>query len=191
MLRRFFCISVMLVLIVGATGANCQVGSKPSPRPESLPPDAATTAQVMTLLDLLQARRNVVLMMDNMKAAMVTGAQDSFKEKVPNATPQQLDGIRQIVEASFDEFPVDDLLKAVVPIYQRHLSKTDVEEIIRFYSSPAGQKLLHEQPQIIQESMQAGLEVGRSHSEQIRLKVEKKVQELADQEEKAGAARSK
>jgi len=179
----------MVAFIIGAVGANCQVSSKSST--ESLPPDAATTAQVITLLDLLQARRNAVLMLDNMKKAMVTGMQDSFKQKLANPTPQQLDGVRQIVDAAFEEFPVDEILKAVIPIYQRHFSKTDVEEIIRFYSSPVGQKLLHEQPQLIQESMQAGVEIARSRSEQISLKVQKKVQELADQEEKAGAGHSK
>ncbi len=44
----------------------------------------------------------------------------------------------------------------MIPIYQRHLTKTDLDAVISFYASPVGQKLLKEQPAMMAESMQAG-----------------------------------
>jgi hypothetical protein len=48
---------------------------------------------------------------------------------------------------------MSNMVEAMIPIYQRHFTHADVAAIINFYSSPVGQKLLHEQPQILQELM--------------------------------------
>jgi hypothetical protein len=53
------------------------------------------------------------------------------------------------------------MVDAIVPIYQKHLTKADLTAITAFYSSPAGQKILAEMPAIMSESMQAGGEIGR------------------------------
>ncbi len=39
------------------------------------------------------------------------------------------------------------------PIYQRHMTQTDVEAYIAFYSSPAGQRMVDVQPVIEKELM--------------------------------------
>ena len=70
------------------------------------------------------------------------------------------------------DMPLDEMMNAVISIYQRHLSKSDVDEMIRFYSSPIGQKLLRELPQILQESMQAGAEVQRKRMDELNAKIE-------------------
>lgn len=54
------------------------------------------------------------------------------------------------------EIQPEGLVDLLVPIYVRHLTPEDVEELIRFYSSPTGQRFLDRQPQIMQESMAAG-----------------------------------
>src|SRR5207253_9631981 len=51
--------------------------------------------------------------------------------------------------------PFEELEQAVVPVYQKHLTKADVDALIAFYSSPTGQKLITEMPAIVAESMQA------------------------------------
>jgi hypothetical protein len=48
---------------------------------------------------------------------------------------------------------LSNLVEAMIPAYQRRFTHADVDAIINFYSSPVGQKLLHEQPQIMQEVM--------------------------------------
>ena len=46
-----------------------------------------------------------------------------------------------------DHIPAD-----MVPVYQKHLSKSDVEEMIKFYSTPTGQKILREMPAMTAEA---------------------------------------
>jgi hypothetical protein len=60
------------------------------------------------------------------------------------------------------------------------LTKTDVEEMICFYSSPVGQKLLQEQPQMIQESMQAGAAVQQKTMDQINARIQERLQQMTD-----------
>jgi len=48
------------------------------------------------------------------------------------------------------------LIDMLVPIYASHLTQSELEELIRFYMSPIGQRLTAVQPAIIQESTVAG-----------------------------------
>jgi hypothetical protein len=162
----------------------------PSPAPQTadqpLPADAPTSNQVLTLLDLVQARQTMVAAVENMKQLMQNSAEESFRKRVPDATPKQIATLRAI----FDEvakMPLDEMINAVISIYQRHLTKTDVEELIRFYSSPVGQKILREQPQIMRESMQAGAEIQRKRIDEIEARIKQRMDELINVEESGSA----
>jgi hypothetical protein len=54
------------------------------------------------------------------------------------------------------------LIDLLVPIYAAHLTRSDLEELLRFYTSPIGQRLAAVQPAILQESMLAGQNWGAS-----------------------------
>jgi hypothetical protein len=144
----------------------------------ALPPDAATREQVLTLMDLWQARRNMTVVMDNLRQILRQSVEQSFREKVPNPTPQQLEALRGI----FDDIdtPLEEMVNALVPIYQRHFTTKDVDELIRFYSSPVGQKMLREQPQLLQESMQAGASLQEKRMDEIKAKVNARLQKLLE-----------
>lgn len=160
-------------------------------KPEGLAADAPTRDQVMKLLDLLQIRKSMSLMMDGMKQAMKQGAEETFRERVPNPTPKQLEALNGMVDDLMADMPLDEMIEAMVPIYRRHLSKTDVDEVIRFYSSAVGQKLLREQPQMIQEGMQAGGEIQQKRMDQMMAKIRERTEKMAEEEEKDKAATPK
>lgn len=142
--------------------------------------DAPTRDQVMTLLELLQVRKTMTVMLANMNQIMKDSAEQSFREKVPNPTPKQLAALHGMFDDAIETMSLDDLINAIIPIYQRHLTKTDIEEMIRFYSSPVGQKLLREQPAIIQESMKAGAAVQQKRMDEIKVKIAQRVQEMME-----------
>jgi len=160
-------------------------------KPQGLAADAPTRDQVMKLLDLLQIRKSMSLMMDGMKQAMKQGAQETFRERVPNPTPKQLEALNGMVDDLMADMPLDEMIEAMVPIYRRHLSKSDVDEVIRFYSSAVGQKLLREQPQMIQEGMQAGGEIQQKRMDQMMAKIRERTEKMAEEEEKDKAATPK
>ena len=47
------------------------------------------------------------------------------------------------------------MLDDMIPVYQKHLTKSDVDEMIKFYSTPTGQKFLREMPAMTAEGMEA------------------------------------
>ena len=176
---------VLLVLLAVAAPAYAQqsvaeAAAQAKAKAEALPPDAATQEQVMTLLDLLQVRKTVTLMMDGMKQAMKQGAEQSFREQVPDPTPKQLEALHGMIDDAIGDMPMDELLQAMVPIYRRHLTKSDIDEMIRFFSGPVGQKLLREQPQMMQEGMQAGVAIQQKRMDQIMARIKERVRKLAE-----------
>jgi uncharacterized protein len=179
---------LLLVLLavaapVFAQQSVAEAAAQAKSKTEALPADAPTHDQVMTLLDLLQVRRNMSLMMDSMKQAMKQTAEQAFRENVPDPTPKQLEALRGMIDGALADMPLDEMLEASVTVYRRHLSKSDVEEMIRFYAGPVGQKLLHEQPQMMQESMQAGMAIQQKRMDQIIAKIREGARKMAEADE--------
>ena len=74
-------------------------------------------------------------------------------------------------------FSVDELIDAVIPVYQNHLTHADVRSLIDFYSSESGQKYLKELPAMSAESMQAVQPLIKEHLPEMQAAVEKAVQD--------------
>lgn len=189
--------AVFLLVLVAAAAplygqqSVAEAAAQAKAKTEGLAADAPTRDQVMKLLDLLQIRKSMSLMMDGMKQAMKQGAEEAFRERVPNPTPKQLEALNGMVDDMMADMPLDEMIEAIVPIYRRHLSKSDVDEVIRFYSSTVGQKLLREQPQMIQEGMQAGVEIQQKRMGQMMAKIRERTEKMAEEEEKDKAATPK
>jgi uncharacterized protein len=139
------------------------------------PADTASKEEVVKFLELTQARDRVVQMLEGMAKQARIGAEQGFRMKVPDATPEQIKRVDELSDTVFAEFSPDELIDAIVPIYQKHLSKSDLEAIVAFYSSHAGQKVLKEMPGIMSESMEVGGQIGRSKMESVNRKIEEQL----------------
>ncbi len=47
--------------------------------------------------------------------------------------------------------PIDEITQAMIPAYQQHFTRSDVEAMNAFYSSPVGQKVLQQLPAVMQQ----------------------------------------
>lgn len=137
----------------------------------------------MKLLDLLQVRDSLQVTLDAVKKQMRTSAEDQFREKILNPSPEQLKSIRAIVDDVFGDLSADDMIKDVVPVYQKHLTRGDVRALVAFYSSPAGQKILREQPAMVRESMEAAGASQQKKMEKILARLDLRVEQLIEQEQ--------
>lgn len=61
----------------------------------------------------------------------------------------------------------DDLIALVAPLYSKHFTEPEIEQLIAFYKTPIGQKTIQVMPLLAQESMQAGQEWGQKLGAQI------------------------
>jgi uncharacterized protein len=146
--------------------------------------DAPDKADVVKFLDLMHARAQMEQVLSGMVKQMKSGAEDTFKQKVPDATPEQLAKVDKLFDTMFAALPMDDLLNAIVPIYQKHLTKADLAAVTAFYSSPAGQKILKELPAIMSESMRAGGEIGQKALAAKSEELDRQLAELARESKK-------
>ena len=83
-----------------------------------------------------------------------------------------------------------DMIELVVPLYAKYLSHGDILELIRFYESPTGRRFADVQPQLIQESIQAGEIWGEACSNTLRRKLQQRGYTMsAPQGQKSGGVR--
>lgn len=66
-----------------------------------------------------------------------------------------------------------DLEEVLVGIYDRHFTTEEVRQLLGFYQTPVGRKLLEAQPTIFRESMLAGQEWGQRIGFQVAQQLEK------------------
>ena len=116
------------------------------------PANAEKVRDIRRLLDLTGA--------GNLGGQVMDQLLGSFKQSNPAVPARFWDDLRGELDAG-------QLTELVVPIYDRHLSHDDVRQVIAFYESPAGRKLISVQPQIVAESMKAGQDWGRAAAERI------------------------
>ncbi len=60
-----------------------------------------------------------------------------------------------------------DLTETLVPIYQKHLSQSDVEALLAFYATPAGKRVLAALPAIERDVLSAAEAVQRERAQAI------------------------
>lgn len=61
----------------------------------------------------------------------------------------------------------DKLVEIYVPIYKKHLTLTDLKQIVAFYESPVGKKLAAATPSMTSEGMQAGQQLGMEIAQEM------------------------
>jgi uncharacterized protein len=144
---------------------------------------APSLAQVVKLMELLRVRDELQITLDAMKQQMKDAATETFSERIPNPTPEQLRSVNSVVDDVFTEVSLDDLIKDLVPVYQRHLTRSDVSALITFYSSPAGQKILREQAAMVKESMRVAGANQQKRMEELLAKLDVRMHQLIEQEQ--------
>lgn len=72
---------------------------------------------------------------------------------------------------------IDKMMEGITPIYQKHLTLKDLEDILAFYNTPVGKKLSASTPVMGKEAMrigqQLGTEIGRQMQNEIANMVSK------------------
>jgi hypothetical protein len=141
-------ISIVLLLVLTCAGAKAQT--------ESYQKTLKKYFEVSGTMNAFQTA--ITTMMANFRNMNASVPDEFWKE----------------METELSGTSIDDLVKLMIPVYNRHLTETDLEEIIRFYSSPAGKKLASKTSVIMEESMQAGQTWGAAVAERIMKKMKEK-----------------
>lgn len=147
-----------------------------------------TREQLLTLFQVMRIRTQMEQMLENLPVALKqqleSEEQDveiSIKPLGGELTPAQKAARDRVTERYFvlaeKQYPVDEMLNDLVEVYQRHITRDDVDGIIAFYRSTPGQHLLDAQPVMAKEVMPA---VMKKLEERNRTLVERYKRELND-----------
>jgi hypothetical protein len=114
----------------------------------------ASKADIERYLDVMHSRQMMKDMMEVMAVQMHKMVHEQIL-KQPNLPPDAEERLNKLTDGVYKEMPIDELIDVMIPVYQKHLTKGDVDGLVAFYSSPTGEKMLKEMPAIMSESMQA------------------------------------
>lgn len=144
-----------------AAPATQQPAAEPS---AEVPADQqATREQLTKLFEVMRLRKQFDSMTKMMPAIVQQQVHEQMAEMaaaIPNG--KQLPADQQ---AAFDKltekylqkattlYPADEMIDDAMTVYQHHMSRTDADAYIAFYSSEPGQHLLDAQPVIMKEYM--------------------------------------
>src|ERR1022692_410465 len=119
----------------------------------SIAPDTASKEDVQKLFDVMASREQMGQMMQQLFAQMRSLNREQIKKRRPEVTEAELARMERESEDLIKNFPMDEMLRDMIPVYQRHFSKSDIDALAAFYSSSAGQKFLHEMPAVTAETV--------------------------------------
>ena len=154
-----------------------------------------TRAQLTRLFELMRIHdqlQSFMRMMPTMMEQQVQAQAQELASKTPGGrvlTPDQQAAIDKVTKKYMDKalniYPTEEMLDDMTAIYKRHLTRTDVDAFIAFYSSTAGQHLLNEQPAIMKEYMPIAMKRAQDRTKAMTEDLTKELQEIINPDQPA------
>lgn len=154
----------------GLSGVASAAGQAAAPAAAGAPAlvDQRTQASVKKMLDAMQVRAALVNSFSEMEKVMPdllrsqvqasidantnmdAAAKQKAKTQFENALPQVTAAVTRLFR---DPAMIDEMIAEMAPLYARHFTGTEIEQLAQFYSTPLGRKVMSVMPQLTAESM--------------------------------------
>jgi hypothetical protein len=178
MKHRYFLLAGLLLV------ATATLGQQPAPSPGDAP---ASKEDIQRLFDVMQIHQQMHQVMDAMMKQQKAMIDQTLKKRYPQTSPEKIARADQLIAETMKNMPMDAMLDDMIPIYQKHFSKTDIDAMSTFYSSPTGQKMMREMPVLTSEAMQASYARMQKQMDAITQKAEQIVKDDQEQPKSAPA----
>jgi uncharacterized protein len=138
----------------------------------------ASKEDVERYLQAVHSQDMMRKMMDAMTKSMQQMNHDRYlkdKDKLPADFEARTN---KMMDDMMKDMPFDEMMQAMVPTYQKHFTKGDMDGLVTFYTSPTGQKLLREMPAITAEAMTAIMPIMRQHMDAMSRRLQQQTDEM-------------
>jgi uncharacterized protein len=152
------------------------------------PSDAPASKQdVERYLQAVHSHDTMLKMMEAMSKPLHQMAHEQCA-KIQNRLPADCEAqINTLTDGMMREMPFDEMLQAMVPSYQKHFTKGDMDALVAFYSAPTGQKIMQELPAVMAEGMEAMTPIMRKAMDKMTERTQQEIaQMMKDSTKKAG-----
>jgi len=144
--------------------------------PQQTASDAPSSKEdIQKYLDVIHAREMTAKMMDVMAKQQHQLMHEQFLKMKDRLPPNFEEHANKMIDDMLKSFPWDEMLQAMVPVYQKHFTKGEVDALIAFYSTPIGQKVLRELPAVTAEATQAVLPLLQKQMNSMTERVQQEV----------------
>jgi hypothetical protein len=181
------------VALMPAAFGYAQPGAQAAPEAQAQPQiaviptdDQPSKEQLDRLFEVMQLRKQMAAIIKTLPTMMQQQISQQIKTLAAGSsgaalTPDQQAAVdklmKKYMEKALSLYPADEMINDLSSIYQRHLSKEDVETVIAFYSSPAGQHMLELSPAVMKEYMPLVMSRMQERSKALTEEMKKDLQE--------------
>jgi hypothetical protein len=148
----------------------------------------ATREDVQRYLQIVQSRKMAKKMFAVMAQAAHQMEHEQYLKHKDELPADYETKMNARVGEMFGNMPWDEMLEAMVPAYQRHFIKGDIDNLVAFYSSPTGAKLLRETPAMMAEAMQDMMPIVTRYTETAKGQLQKETDDMIAQAKKQTSA---
>lgn len=168
-MKRF--LVALTLLLAFAAGAAAQ-----QPSANTL----ASKAEVERLFQVMHLHKTVLKMAKAMSGPMHKMVHEQYlKDKEKCKLPADYEArLNKIMDESMKNVPYNQMIQTMVPIYQKHFTKADIDALTAFYSGPTGQKFMREMPAIGAESMQAMMPIMVKHNAALMKRIKEEAAQI-------------
>jgi hypothetical protein len=126
--------------------------------------------------------------MKKMMASMAQSLQQMTHEQYVKHQDELPAGYEAKMNAMMDDMlnnmPMDEMMQAMVPAYQKHFTRGDIDNLVAFYSTPTGAKLLREMPSVTAEAMQDVMPIVTKYMDTVQQTLLKKTGAMISESKK-------
>src|SRR5580698_1078191 len=138
----------------------------------------ATKEDVERYFQAVHSHDMMLKMMEAMSQPMHQSAHDQCEKEKDRLPADCEERINKMLDAMTKELPFDEMMQSMVPAYQKHFTKGDMDALIAFYSTPTGQKVLQELPAVMGEGMEAMMPIMRKSVDKMTERAEHEVAQM-------------
>jgi hypothetical protein len=158
-----------MLLCLALCGA-CAAQARPAPRSSATSALGAKHRDTERLMELVGTRRILRDLFDQDIDAQITAMR--------RARPDVPDQFWRDFEEEFkSQASPDELMKAILPIYDKHFTHQEIRQLIAFYQSPLGRKISTTLPEIQRESIEAGRAWGERLGDRMHARLKQRLAE--------------
>lgn len=118
--------------------------------------DQATAEQIDELMDVMRVEdqlEDMISLVPMVLEQQQKNLMQSYEPQMARLNSAQKEQVEKLKKKYMDKadeiYPAEDMAKDVAKLYQKHLNNDDVEALINFYNTDAGQHLLDAQPEVM------------------------------------------
>ena len=138
----------------------------------------ASKQDVETYLSAVHSHEMMRQILESMAKPMQQMAHDQcakYKDRLPADCEAQMN---KNMDDMMKQMPFDEMMDAMIPAYEKHFTKGDMDALTAFYSAPTGQKVLRELPAIMSESMELMMPIMKRTVDQMTERAQQQVAQM-------------